>query len=294
MTSADALDLRRRAEKLAAPYPGLLAEAERVAAIVAQGVHGRRRAGQGETFWQYRPYDSSDSASSIDWRRSARGDSLFVRETEWEAANTVWMWRDGNPGMDWASAKKLPTKKDRASVLQIALASLLMRAGERCAVIGESDRPRTGKVGLERLAATLAKSPGEAQTLKANIPAYARLVIASDFLEDPEIWRERLARLSARPARGALIHIIDPAEESFPYKGRNRMRFPGSKIVEPVIIGRAERAKKQYQERFSAHKQALSDMARRLDWTLITHHCDQPATVALTALYNALDKGRKW
>lgn len=292
-TDADALTLRRRAQKLAAPYPGLLAEAERVAAIVAQGVHGRRRAGQGETFWQYRPYDSSDSASRIDWRRSARGDQLFVRETEWEAANTVWMWRDGSAGMDWTSSKKHPSKKDRASVLQMALASLLMRAGERCAVLGESDRPRAGKVGLERLSATLAASQGAADTLNAPVPAYARLVIASDFLEGVEVWRERLARLSARPAKGVLVHIVDPAEEAFPYKGRMKMRYPGQALLEPLIIGRAERARSDYQAKFDAHKTGIAQTARRLDWTVVTHHTDQPATIALTALYNALDKGRR-
>lgn len=286
------LELRRRAERLAAPYPGLLAEAQRVAAIVAQGVHGRRRAGQGETFWQYRNYDSSDSASRIDWRRSARGDQLFVRETEWEAANTVWMWRDGNAGMDWRSDKKLPIKKDRASVLQMALASLLMRAGERCAVMGESDRPRTGKVGLERLGVTLAASEGPSETLNARIPAHARLVIASDFLESPEIWRERLSRLSARPAKGVLLHIIDPAEEAFPYKGRVKMTFPGSKLIEPLIVGRAERAQTDYREKFTAHKAALADTARRLDWSLVTHHTDQPATLALNALYSAFEGKR--
>ena len=121
-----ALTLRRRAERLAAPYPALLAEAERVAAVVAQGVHGRRRPGQGETFWQYRNYQSSDSAHHIDWRRSARGDQVYVRENEWEAANTVWFWRDGSPGMDWSSSKRHSSKKDRASVLSMALASLLM------------------------------------------------------------------------------------------------------------------------------------------------------------------------
>ena len=292
MAKTDALTLRRRAETLASAYPGLLAEAERVAAIVAQGVHGRRRAGQGETFWQYRPYDSSDSASRIDWRRSARGDSLYVRENEWEAANTVWLWRDGNPGMDWSSRSKLPTKKDRASVLLLALASLFMRAGERSAILGESSRPRTGRVGMERLTTTLSRSNGGADKLGADIPAHARLVLASDFLEGADIWRERLARLSARPAKGALIHLIDPAEEIFPYKGRVRLSFPGSKLIEPLLIGRAERAQADYRAKFDAHKQAIADMARRLDWTVVTHHTDQPATLALTALYQAFEAGR--
>jgi uncharacterized protein (DUF58 family) len=293
VSAPTALELRRRAARLAAPYPGLLAEAERVAAIVSQGVHGRRRAGQGETFWQYRNYDSSDSASRIDWRRSARGDTLFVRETEWEAANSVYFWRAGSGGMDWRSSDKHPTKKDRASVLQMALASLLMRGGERCAIIGESERPRTGKVGLERLSATLAASGGEAVHLNAQIPAHARLVIASDFLEGQDVWRARLSRLASRPASGVLIHIIDPAEEAFPYRGRVRMNIPGSKLIEPLIIGRAERAREKYQEKFNAHKAGIADMARRLGWSLVTHHTDKSAAVALTALYGALERGRR-
>lgn len=284
--------LRRDAEKLAANYPALMAEAERVAAIVAQGVHGRRRPGQGETFWQYRNYYSSDSAHHIDWRRSARGDQVYVRENEWEAANTVYFWRDGSPGMDWASSDRLPTKKDRASVLCMALASLLMRAGERCAVINETDRPRSGRVGLERITHRLALTQGEAENLRGDIPAHARIVIASDFLEGADIWRERLSRLSARPARGALIHILDPAERNFPYRGRMQMRLPGNLKLPPLMVGRAERAKAEYQEKFAAHCDAIANIARRLDWPLITHETDKPATQAMTALYMAIDGSR--
>jgi len=287
-----ALILRRRAEKLAAPYPALLAEAERVAAVVAQGVHGRRRAGQGETFWQYRNYQPSDSAHHIDWRRSARGDQVYVRENEWEAANTVWFWRDGSPGMDWSSSKKQSTKKDRASVLSMALAALLMRAGERCAVMGESERPRTGRLGLERISRRLAVSEGDTKNLEADIPSHARLVIASDFLEAPEVWRKRLARLSGRPAKGVLLHIIDPAERDFPYKGRMQMKLPGLSQLPPFIVGRAERAREEYQEKFAAHMQALHNTARRLDWPVVTHQTDKPANTALTALYVAMSGER--
>ena len=282
---ADVLKLRREAERLAAPLPTLLAEAERVAAIVSQGDHGRRRAGQGETFWQYRNYDVSDSAQSIDWRRSARGDDVYVRETEWEAANTVYFWRDGSAGMEWASSKNLPTKRDRASVLCTALASLLMRAGERCAVIGESERPRSGRAGLERVARRLAVAEGEAASLESKIPKHAKIVIASDFLEGADVWAERLARLSGRPVSGVLVQVIDPAERDFPYRGRMKMRLPG---LEPLLVGRAERAAENYRNKFSAHCAALSDTARRLGWPLITHETDAPATVPLTALHQVM------
>lgn len=283
------LALRREAERLASPYPGLLAEAERVAAIVAQGVHGRRRAGQGESFWQYRDYSQSDSAHTIDWRRSARSDHYYVRENEWEAANTIWLWRDGNAGMDWSSHKSLPTKKDRASVLMMALSSLLMRAGERCAVLGYSSKPHTGRFGIEKITYDLANSNGQKSDLSSEFSAHSKLILASDFLAPAQDWREKIAMLSAKPASGILLHIVDPAERNFPYKGRMQLTRPGaapSKL--PFLLGRAEKAQAEYIALFEAHEHALANTARRLGWTLVTHTTDQPPAQALTALYRAL------
>ena len=257
-----------------------------MAAVVAQGDHGRRRAGQGETFWQYRPYDSSDSANRIDWRRSARSDETFVRETEWEAANSVYFWRDGSPGMDWSSGKG-PTKRDRASILAMATASLLMRAGERCAVLGESEHPRAGRVGLDRISRRLAHSPGLTRNLSAKLPRFAKLLILSDFLDGADVWAERLARLRARPADGVLVQIIDPAERAFPYRGRVQLRLPG---LEPFLIGRAERAAERYRARFEAHCEAIQGTARRLGWPLVVHETDRPATAALARIHQVLGR----
>ena len=281
--------LRRQAEALAAPYPALLAEAERVAAVVAQGDHGRRRAGTGETFRQYRNYDTSDQAQSIDWRRSARGDQVYVRETEWEAANTVYFWRDGSAGMEWSSSEALPHKRDRASVICMALASLLMRAGERCAVVGESERARTGKVGLQRVSRTLANASGETRSLQAKLPKHARMVIASDFLEGAEVWSGRLSRLAGTPVTGVLVHVVDPAERDFPYTGRVEMRLRG---LEPFLLGRAEKAAEDYRAKFAAHCAAIEDVGRRLGWPVVRHETDKAATLALTQCYQILSGAR--
>src|ERR1044071_6317373 len=136
-----AATLQHRAEQIAGRLPPLLVAAERVAATVAQGVHGRRRVGQGETFWQFRQYEPGDSAQRIDWRESAKSQRLYVRETEWEAAQSVWLWRDASPSMDYASSGALPTKRSRADLLLVALAALLVRGGERASMLGTGMPP---------------------------------------------------------------------------------------------------------------------------------------------------------
>ena len=124
------LKIRHGAEQSAGRLPPLQIAAEQVAATVAQGVHGRRRVGIGETFWQFRRYVPGDSTRSIDWRQSAKTDHIYIRETEWAAAQSVWLWRDPSPSMAYRSARSLPEKRDRADLLLLALASLLNRAGE--------------------------------------------------------------------------------------------------------------------------------------------------------------------
>ncbi|MEP6342467.1 MAG: DUF58 domain-containing protein [Maricaulaceae bacterium] len=278
---------RQEAEALAAPFPSLLVEAERVAAIVAQGAHGRRRAGQGETFWQYRPYDTSDTANTIDWRRTARGQEVYVRDNEWEAAQSVWLWSDNNAGMNWSASAKVPLKSDRAKVLTLALAALLTRSGERCAVMGAQGRPQTGRIGMERVSQALASGKDNTEGLNHPIPAHAKLFLASDFLQPIDTLAKTLSQLSSRPAKGVLLHIVDPSERDFPFKGRMELRLPGALNDLPFMVGRAERAKEEYQRVFNAHLAALDDLAQHLGWPLVRHYTDSSPLPALTALYGA-------
>lgn len=284
--------LRREGEALADPLPALLVEAERVATAVALGVHGRRKAGVGESFWQYRQHRVEDGAAQIDWRRSARGDSLFVRENEWEAAQSVWLWRDGRAGMDFSSGNGTPIKKARASVLMIALASLLMRGGERVAVLGESAQPRSGRLGFDRAARRLADGPGRADNFHVSaVAAHGRVVLASDFFEPLETWSERVGRLAGAGVSGALVQIVDPAEEVFPYEGRVKFIAPDG--GEELVIGRAQSIKEAYRQRFEAHRAGLKDIARRAGWTFASSRTDKPAAEPLLALYAALAPQRR-
>eukprot|EP01037_Dinobryon_pediforme_P045288 gene45288-57683_t len=139
-----ALDLARR-------LPSLIVAARQVATTVMHGVHGRRRAGMGETFWQFRPFTTGESTTQIDWRRSARDDRVYVREREWEAAHTIWLWIDRSPSMAYVSALAREPKVDRALTLGFAAAYLLVRGGERVGLRGFT-RPLATRTIVDRFA----------------------------------------------------------------------------------------------------------------------------------------------
>lgn len=284
----DLTSARQGAETLADRLPPLLVAAERVAATVAQGVHGRRRVGVGETFWQFRPYQPGDSSARIDWRQSARSAQLFLRDQEWEAAESVWLWYDGSSSMDYHSAARLATKADRALLLLLAIASLLTRAGERIALLGDQRRPIGGRVGMMTLAERLMARPlpGPSLAPVQPMPRYARLVMISDFFSPLSELRERLRQFVAMGVRGHLLQVLDPAEPSLPFAGR--VRFAGVEREGDALIGNVDSVRSRYQGRLEAHREGLRELCRSLGWTFATHGTDQPPEPALLALYTAL------
>jgi len=274
------------ARSLAAAMPDLLVEANRVAATVAAGWHGRRRAGSGEAFWQYRPFASGEPASAVDWRRSARDDQLYVREREWEAAHTVWLAPDLSPSMDWRSDLATVTKRDRAVVLTLALADLLARAGERVGMPGVM-RPITHRRAAERLAMALAaRAERLAWPEPGEIGRFSELVLIGDFLDDFDTIETRLTALAGGGARLHLARIHDPAEATLPFLGHLEFRDPESGAV--VRVPRTESVKAAWTARWRAHGAALADLARRGGWTLVGHATDRAAVEAALALHASL------
>lgn len=270
---------------MAAAFPPLLVAAERVANAVAQGVHGRRRVGQGDTFWQFRPYSVNDSASRIDWRASAKSARLYVRETEWEAAQSVWLWRDGSASMDYASSPNWPTKRERADILLLALASLLLRGGERVTLLGSGTPPNSGRAVLTRLALGLEAATAGAPPAAA-LPRDSQIVLLGDFLAPLEELDTAISAFATRGVRGHLLQILDPAEETLPFSGR--VRFEGVEGEQPILMSRAESVRDAYIAKLAAHRAGIEAIVRAARWTVAIHRTDRPAPQALLGLYNAL------
>ncbi|SEB42653.1 Uncharacterized conserved protein, DUF58 family, contains vWF domain [Nitratireductor aquibiodomus] len=283
VASSDAL-VRARAR--AALMPDLLVDARRVANNVIAGWHGRRKRGIGENFWQFRPYVEGEAVSRIDWRRSARDDHLYVRDREWEAAHTVWLWADPSPSMLYQSSLAPTAKEARALVLTFALAELLSRSGERIAWPGVTD-PFSARNGAERLAAQLLHTPDlPARPDLLQIRRFSDVVLASDFLDPVEETIAWLDQLASRGARAHLIEIADPAEESFPYAGRTEFADP--ETGEKLTAGRAEMLADDYRRLYLARREEMAGWCKRLGWSYTVHHTDRPAAQALVAVHNAM------
>ena len=281
-----------RSLELAGTLPALMVAADRVAATVIQGVHGRRRVGQGDAFWQYRPYRDGDSASQIDWRQSARSRHLFVRETEWEAAASVWLWRDASPSMQYASLRHTDTKAVRAELITLALASLLADAGERVAVLGSGVRPTSGRIAVRRIAETLFdETRDSAKTLPSlppllPLPAHGTVVLVSDWLDPLDKIEAMIRHYASGGVRGHLVQVLDPAEEDLPFDGH--VKFEGLEAEGHHTIRRVEAVRVAYGARLAAQKEGLQRLTRSTDWTVHLHRTDKPPQTVLLSLYLAM------
>jgi uncharacterized protein (DUF58 family) len=272
------------AKGLAAGLPDLLIEARRVAATIIAGWHGRRAAGRGETFWQFRPFMSGDTTAGIDWRRSARDDHFYVREKEWEAAHTVWLWLDLSASMIFRSRLATVGKRDRGMVLLLALAELLASAGERVGLLGETD-PMLARNAAERVARFLVRAkPSEPDT--RALRRFSDIVLIGDFLDPIAEIETVLDRIVRSGARAHLVQVFDPIEETFPFSGRTEFHDPETGLRH--VVGRAEQYRQDYHARLAALRDRLSLLCRRLDWTFLIHRTDRPASHPLLALHARL------
>ena len=272
---------------LAASLPRLVLEARRISANVIHGLHGRRRAGTGESFWQYRRFVSGEASQNVDWRRSARDDHLYVREQEWEAAHTVWLWPDRSKSMAFASKTARDSKLERALVVTFALADLLVAGGERVGIPGLMN-PSSSRNIVDKMAQTILHDTVTRSSLPpAFVPsALSEVVVLSDFWSPIGEIRTMLGGLSSSGTHGTLLQVVDPAEETFPYSGRVEFVEPEGFGV--VTAGRAESWASDYVARVALHRDEIRTETNRLNWLFSTHTTSRSAAELLLFLHSGM------
>jgi len=287
--------LIHHAEDLASKLPALMVEAERVAQTVAQGIHGRRRTGQGDSFWQFRPYQQGESTHRIDWRQSAKTQNHFIREHEWEAAQTIWLWCDRSPSMGFSGDKNRPDKRHRAEILTLAIASLLVRGGEQIALMGDPNPPSNGHAALHRLASIFEQNKDNEQGVSLpahqHLSQHSELILIGDFLSPLSEIEDTLKRYNQRNICGHLLQVLDPVEETLPFEGR--VEFEGMENEGRITFGNVDSIRDDYRARLSARRAALTDLTHALGWGFHLHRTNQSAESALMTLYQSITHGGK-
>jgi len=285
--------LRRRAEAAASRLPPLLARAENLANTVLLGEHGRRRSGLGDDFWQYRPLQEGDSYRMIDWRRSAKTNAQYVRQKEWQIAQSVSLWIDSAASMDYSSRKDLAPKSDRAQLLALATSILLIRAGERVGLAGTALPPQRGDAQIWRLSQALLEVDPEGDygspEARAMIP-HSRALFISDFLGDFDQIEHALYKAADRGVRGVILQVLDPAEEAFPFSGRAIFESMRAQVLHETR--KANDLRDRYVARLQDRKDALRKLARITGWQFECHLTDASVQSALLWVYRALERGR--
>lgn len=279
-------NIEGNARRLGDALPPLVVKAERIAATVMLGAHGLRRAGPGETFWAYRDYAFGDPTQRIDWRKSAKADETLIRENEWEVANTLWLWVDASPRMNFKSALASETKTHHAQVLGLAMAALALRAHERVGLLGSGNRASYGRHVLPKLAFDLAQGHGNELPKPNRLQRRSTLLLVSDFLMEPEELQHALSSLAESGMRGHLLQVNDAAEESLPYGGR--VDFLGLDVKSRYRASKVQTLRGDYAEAFIQHRQKVKDMARRMGFTFNLHRTDKPLTQAVLALHQVM------
>lgn len=284
------IPLRVQAETLAAPLPPLMAQAEHLASTVMLGDHGRRRAGIGDTFWQFRAAQQGDEVRMIDWRRSAKSDTQFVQDKEWQIAQTVQLWVDTAASMTFASDTALASKLDRAKIVSLAVSILMLRAGERIGLTGFDVPPRSGIAQVNRLAEAFSTDNdmdfGAPDT--SGMLANSRAIFVSDFLGDMDAVTVALTKAADRGVKGAMLQVLDPAEEAFPFNGRTVFESMTGALRHETL--HAGDLRDRYLDRLAERKDQLSQLARATGWQFTTHHTNAPAQTALLWLYSAMER----
>ena len=229
---------------------------------------------------------------AVDGILAARSRHLFVRETEWEAAASVWLWRDASPSMQYASLRGIDTKAVRAELLVLALASLLTDASERVTVLGSGMRPTSGRVAVRRVAEMLYEETRDPARVLPSLPplmplpAHGTVVLVSDWLDPLDSIEAMIRHYASAGVRGHLVQILDPAEEDLPFDGH--VKFEGLEAEGQHTIRRVESVRTAYGARLAAQKEGLQRLTRPANWTVHLHRTDRPPQTVLLSLYLAM------
>lgn len=193
------------------------------------GKHKSPRHGSSVEFTDYKEYVPGDQINRIDWRAYGRTRRLYVRQYEAETDMVVYLLVDVSASMSYSGAGR-QSKYLVAAKIAAALAYLMIHQGDKAALglfaqtLLRFEKPGGTRRHLHQLITELerveqASTTGLAQALRECHSLFrkrGRLVILSDFWDDPESFLEALGQFQHRKFEILLLHVLDPDELNLP------------------------------------------------------------------------------
>ena len=272
--------LRQHAQDSIADLPALKDAATKAAAHILHGVHGQKKAGGSETFWQFREYTDSDRPQDIDWRQSGKTEHIYVREKELQTPQSIYFWANLSASMDFQSDTALHSKLEASQILSLALAMLFRRGEERIGVLGQN-RVGNSEDALDRIGRALL-STDDNSLPDGKTPSNSSAILCSDFLDDPNEIEAAFTSLAGKNVRGIIIQILDPAELKLPYDGHHI--FHDTSRADHKIDNVAS-IRDAYQDKIAAHLKAVEALTHAYGFSYTLHVGDQPLEETLTRIW---------
>ncbi len=257
------------------------------------GKHKSPRRGSSVEFADYKEYVPGDDLKRLDWRAYGRSRRLFIRQYTAETDMVVYLLVDVSASMDYDGAGK-QSKHVLAAKIAAALAYLMIHQGDKAALGLFADNlkcflPPGGTRGhLHNLVSELeavepASTTGIAGALEECNSLFkkrGRLIVLSDFWDDPDATFEALSRFRHRKFDILLLHVVHPHELDLP--GVQAARFHDMETHEEIEV-EPEEIRAAYRE---SARRRVDRLAREANLRRISHalvHTDRPYLDAIEA-----------
>ena len=259
-------------------FENLLIFAKTVVEGYYSGKHKSPNRGSASEFADYKEYVPGDDLARLDWRVYGRTRRLYIRQFEEETDMVVYLLVDASGSMRYAGRKR-PSKYLLAARIAASLAYLMLAQGDKAALVTFAEKitqfvaPGGTRRHLHRIVRALeeirpARGTGLAHSLTecaAMFKRRGRLVVVSDFLDEPAPLFEALSQFVHRKFEILLLHIVDPDE----------LNLPDSAVAKFVDLETGDMVQvdpEDIRANYQAHMRTLLDaLAREADLRQIQH-----------------------
>lgn len=277
--------------------PDLLLRADKLANILHTGSHGRKKSGLGERFWQFRGYHHGDDIKRIDWRQSAKSDALYIRQSEWEAAQTALFWLDTRKSMFVKSKPSLFSKYEAACLIASTLALATIKAGENIFNLNAPEVPanHTAKTCHQHARYWLSAEESKDIVLPhLTIPKSLKngcAIILSDGWDDLNEIGHMLKNLRQKCDKVLFIQIHDPIELNLDLSGA--IEFEDFSKTDTSLFQNVTDIRSAYKDRVREHLNAFAKMCHTLNVNHIHACTDRDITKTLEQAWRILSEASK-